>query len=88
MKTKNIIKNGKKLLVILVFSILTFGGFAQTDPPPPPGGGGTTNTNTSANQLGGAAHIGGGVLILIALAVGYGGKRFYELQKKDETVSK
>ncbi|NOX86400.1 MAG: hypothetical protein GXO86_10635 [Chlorobi bacterium] len=81
---RNIITNGKKLLVVLMFSGLTFGGFAQTDPPPPPGGGGSTNTNNATNQLGGAAHIGGGVLILLTLALGYAGKRFYDLRKKAE----
>jgi len=84
MKMRNIITNGKKLLVVLMFSGLTFGGFAQTDPPPPPGGGGTSNTNTVDNQLGGKAHIGGGVLILLTLALAYGGKRFYDLRKKVE----
>ncbi len=84
MKIKNIIRNGKKLLVVLVFSALTFGGFAQTEPPPPPGGGGSSNTNNAENQLGGKAHIGGGVLILLTLALGYGGKRFYDLRKKTE----
>ena len=82
MKMKNIFKNGKKLLVVLMFSGLTFGAFAQTDPPPPPGGGESTNTNTADNQLGGKAHIGGGVLILLTLAMGYGGKRFYDFRKK------
>ncbi len=82
MKMKNILKNGKKLLVVLMFSGLTFGAFAQTDPPPPPGGGGSGNTNTVNNQLGGSAHIGGGILILLTLAMGYGGKRFYEYHKK------
>ena len=84
MKTRNIIRNGKKLLVALMFTVMTFGAFAQNDPPPPPGGGGTSNTNNGSNQLGGAAHIGGGVLILLTLALGYGGKRFYDLRKKAE----
>ncbi len=84
MKMRNTITSGKKLLVVLMFSGMTFGGFAQTDPPPPPGGGGTSNTNTVDNQLGGKAHIGGGVLILLTLALGYAGKRFYDLRKKAE----
>ena len=84
MKIRNIIKHGKKLLVVLMFTGLTFGGYAQTDPPPPPGGGGSTNTNNADNQLGGKAHVGGGILILLTLALGYGGKRFYDLRKKAE----
>ena len=84
MKMKNIIRNGKRLLVVLMFTGLTFGGFAQTDPPPPPGGGNTTNTNDADNQLGGRAHVGGGILILLTLAVAYGGKRFYDLRKGAE----
>ena len=81
MKIKNMIGNGKRWVIVLAFSALTFGGFAQTDPPPPPGGGGTANTNTADNQLGGKAHVGGGILILLTLAVGYGGKRFFEMGK-------
>ncbi len=79
---RNIIKSGKKLLVILTFSALTYGGYAQTEPPPPPGGDGSTNTNDADNQLGGKAHVGGGIMILLTLAVAYGGKRFYELHKE------
>ena len=79
---RNIIKSGKKLLVILTFSALTYGGYAQTEPPPPPGGGSSSNTNNAENQLGGKAHVGGGIMILLTLAVAYGGKRFYELHKE------
>jgi len=82
---KNIINYGKKIMIILMFSLLTSGvAFAQNDPPPPPGGGGTGNTNTVDNQLGGKAHVGGGVLILLTLALAYGGKRFYDYRKNEK----
>ena len=77
---KNMIKKSKIVMIVLMFSGLTIGALAQ-DPPPPPGEDGGGNTPDSGNQLGGAAHIGGGVLILLSLAVAYGGRRIYELKK-------
>ena len=34
------------------------------------------------NSVGGAAPIGGGLLIMISLAIGYGTKKIYDLRKK------
>lgn len=81
---KNTIKKSKKIVLVLMLSGLTIGVFAQ-GPPPPPGEDGGGNPADSGNQLGGAAHVGGGVLILLTLAVAYGGRRLYEL-RKDQKV--
>jgi hypothetical protein len=61
------------LLVILVPVILT----AQPFPPEPYSGG------TGANPVGGGgAPIGGGLIILLSLAIGYGTKKIYDIRKK------
>ena len=60
------------LLIILVPVILT----AQPHPYDPSIGGGT------GNPTGGAAPIGGGLLILLSMAIGYGASKFYNLRKK------
>lgn len=84
MKTiQNTIKRSKKIFLIIILSGFTFVALAQ-GPPPPPGEDGGGNPADSGNQLGGAAHVGGGVIILLTLALAYGGKRFYELRKKEE----
>lgn len=84
---KNLFGKSKRLILTsVVVAGLTLGAFAQ-DPPPPPGDG---NTPDAGNQVGGAAHVGGGVLILLSLAIAYGGRRVYELkktQKANNTVS-
>ena len=60
------------LIVVLVPVILT----AQPHPYDPSIGGGT------GNPTGGAAPIGGGLLILLSLAIGYGTKKIYDARKK------
>ncbi|MBI9034715.1 MAG: hypothetical protein JEZ03_09625 [Bacteroidales bacterium] len=63
------------ITVILFFSLITSGLFcsAQDMPPPPP-----IDHNVSGNQpAGGAAPIGGGLGILLALAGVYGIKKTY-----------
>lgn len=60
------------LLVILVPVILT----AQPFPPEP------YSSGTGTNPVGGGAPIGGGLLILLSLALGYGSKKIYDVRKK------
>ena len=81
-QTKNTIQKVKKLILVAVFSLFMVAAFAQNPPPPP--GGGTGDENNSGNQLGGNAQIGGGVLILLALGLTYGGKRLYDLKKEQK----
>lgn len=78
-QTKNILQQVKKLILVAVFSLFMVVAFGQNPPPPP--GGGSGSGNNSGNQLGGNAHIGGGVLILLALGMAYGGKRLYDAKK-------
>lgn len=70
----------KKLKLILaglfVFA-LSAGIFAQ-GPPEPPGHGETTD-----QEPGGAAPVGAGTLLLIGLSAIYGGKRLYDLKRKE-----
>lgn len=83
---KNTARKLRKFVLIAVLAIFSTVAFAQ-NPPPPPGGGSGSENNTS-NQLGGNAHIGGGLLILLTLGLAYGGKRVFELrnEKKEETA--
>jgi hypothetical protein len=37
---------------------------------------------TATNPVGGASPIGGGLLIMLSLAIGYGAKKIYEIRKK------
>ncbi len=60
-------------LVILVPVILS----AQPLPYDPGIGGGT-----ASNPVGGGAPIGGGLLIMLSLAIGYGTRKIYEARKK------
>ena len=77
---QNTIRKSKKIFLVLVISSITVVGLAQ-DPPPPPGDG---NSNTQDNQLGGAAHVGGGILILLSLAIAYGGRQLYMVQSQKD----
>ena len=60
-------------LVILVPVILS----AQPLPYDPGIGGGN-----ASNPVGGGAPIGGGLLIMLSLAIGYGTRKIYEARKK------
>ncbi len=61
------------LIIVLVPVILT----AQPHPYNEAIGGGT-----GGNPTGGAAPIGGGLLILLSLAIGYGTRKIYNMRKK------
>lgn len=66
-------------VLMIFFSIsLTSNAFSDTPPPPPSGGHGS-----GGNQVpGGGAPIGSALVLLIALAAGYGGKKVYDFKKK------
>jgi hypothetical protein len=82
-RIQNTINQIKLLLIVSLFSLLSLGMFAQTGPPPPPDE--NPNSETAQNnKLGGNAHIGGGVIILLTLALAYGGKRLYDLNKENK----
>lgn len=83
-QNRNTFKQLRKVLLIATFALFSVIAFGQNPPPPP--GGGTGSGNDSGNQLGGNAHIGGGLLILLTMGLAYGGKRVYNLRysKKEE----
>jgi len=67
----------KKILMLsLALMISGFSLLAQAPPPPPENAGG------SGGPVGGGAPIGSGLVLLISLAVGYGGKKVYQVRKK------
>ncbi len=76
----------KKINIRLIFSIVLMWGLftvsgvlaQEGDPPPPPGGHGS-----GSNQPpGGGAPVGNGIVFLITMAAGYGGKKLYDFRKK------
>ena len=72
-----------KQYLIRIFTIIALfciTALASAQPPPPPGGGGGENTRGQANKLGGAAPIGSGSLILLALGMAYGGRKVYVMK--------
>ena len=89
-RIQNIINQIKLLLIAALFSLLSISAFAQGGPtgPPPPPQGDLEGTTAQDNKLGGNAHLGGGIIILLTLGLAYGGKRLYDLRKeqKEEIV--
>jgi len=70
----------KKIIQVLTFVAYIMVPFilsAQPQPWDPGVGGGEGN-----NPVGGGAPIGGGLLILLSLAIGYGSKKIYDARKK------
>ena len=75
-------KKIKNLFVILAFvslPLLTIGD--PPGPPPPPGGGGPGGGGTPVG-----APVDGGIGLLLALGLGYGGMKLYQF-KKDKSSS-
>jgi hypothetical protein len=67
----------KRLIVTTTF-ILAIGALNAQSPPPPNGGDNPTEGNT---PVGGGAPIGSGLVLLMAMAAGYGGKKVYDFRK-------
>jgi hypothetical protein len=77
---KNTVRIFVLTLLILFLIVPHTSVFAQDPPPPPPGGG----HGAGGSQVpGGGAPIGSGMVLLIALAVGYGGKKVYDFKKSE-----
>jgi hypothetical protein len=66
---------------IILFVIMVFGGLAlmAQAPPTPPS---SANQGGTGPVGGGGAPIGSGMVLLIAMAAGYGGKKVYQARKK------
>jgi len=68
----------KVFLITLIITVAASTNvFAQDAPPPPP------NHGETGNQPGGNAPIAGGLFILLGLGAAYGGKKVYDLRKKE-----
>ena len=69
----------KKILMISIVLMLSgFSLLAQAPPSPP------VNANEGGGPVGGGgAPIGSGIVLLIALAAGYGGKRVFDARKQE-----
>jgi len=63
-------------LFVLIFSFSSPAAF--TDPGDP-----GSEPGDDDDPLGGGAPIGGGMIVLITLGLGYGGKKVYDLRNKD-----
>ncbi|RLD41908.1 MAG: hypothetical protein DRI89_08615 [Bacteroidetes bacterium] len=73
--------NIKKIILSLVFAFAVSFTFAQiTEPGDPPGGG----PGGGDPPVGGSAPIGGGLVIMLASAAVYGGKKVYSLMKENK----
>jgi len=72
-------KKIKFILAGIFILFLSAGIMAQVGPPNPPGEHGGDD-----DVPGGNAPIAGGVFILLGLGAAYGGKKVYNLMKKDE----
>jgi len=67
----------KKILILTAILMISgFSLFAQEPPPPPENAGG------SGGPVGGGAPIGSGIVLLITMAAGYGGKKVFDVRKK------
>ena len=76
---KNIVRIFVLTLFVLVLIVPPTSVFAQDPPPPPPGGG----HGAGGSQVpGGGAPICSGLVLLIAMAAGYGGKKVYDFRKR------
>ena len=75
----NNIKNNLVRIFIAVVFVFSF-TVMTAQPPPPPGGNSGGSGGPQNQRL--RANIGGGVLILLALGLAYGGKKIYTVMKE------
>ena len=64
-------------ITLIILTATSTNLLAQAAPPPPPA------HNETGNVPGGNAPIGGGLLILLGLGAAYGGKKLYDIKKKN-----
>jgi hypothetical protein len=76
---KNVLKKQMFALILLGFMAIIQISQAQAPPPPP----GTKGGETNGVPGGGGAPIGSGIVLLITLAAGYGGKKVFEARKQE-----
>jgi len=64
-------------------TLITFFSIALSAQTPPPPNGGNTPGEGDNTPVGGGAPVGTGLAILVALGLGYGGKKIYQMKKMD-----
>ncbi len=74
----------KRITVLIVFLLFSGMSMLAQDPPPP-------MPDLPPNELqngpvGGGSPIGSGLVILLALGAGYGGKKVYDFRKKNNSL--
>ncbi|NQV01214.1 MAG: hypothetical protein HQ542_01085 [Bacteroidia bacterium] len=74
-------KKIRAIITLAAFIAIPLLTLAQ-GPPPPPGQPGSPGNNT--NQIPVGAPIGGGLGILLAMGLGYGGWKIYKIRKASE----
>jgi len=68
----------KKVMILSIFLMMSgFALFAQAPPTPP-----ENPSNGGGGPVGGGAPIGSGLVLLIAMAAGYGSKKVYNARKR------
>ncbi len=73
----------KRILILLTFMTIGSVTLMAQFPPPPPTTGNNGGTNGFVGGVhGGGAPIGSGVVLLISLAAGYGGKKVFDFRKR------
>lgn len=78
---KKIFHFHKKYLIFLLIFGLSIGLYAQSSSFPLASF--NVQSGTQMEQVGGQAHIGGGILILLVLGLVYTSKRIYDKRKKE-----
>jgi hypothetical protein len=71
-------------LVLILLAIFTLPLVSLPDPPGPPGSGGGQGAGGGQTPVG--APIDGGLGILLALGLGYGGKKLYNARKASQAL--
>ncbi len=71
-------KTIQKMVLVIALIITTSVSMGQT--PPHPNGG--SDPGSTSTPVGGGAPVGGGLLILLALGLGYGTRKVYDLRRK------
>ena len=77
-------KTLKKLITLTVLTVALSTVTAQS-PPKPNGNSDPTDDNTPVGSNGNGAPIGGGIAMLLAMGVAYGGKKVYDYKKHKMT---
>ena len=71
------------LFLILIFQLFAVTAIGDMTGPSDPGGG----PETGDPPLGGGAPIGGGAAIMVVMAAAYGGKKVFDLKRKDKEIT-